>query len=62
VNIEREFRGFALTPGTGAKRNRISRIIQEKKAQEILAHFLAQNSADYAQMMPFYPTNAAVNR
>jgi hypothetical protein len=39
-----------------------SEIIQEKKAPEILAHFLAQNSADCARMMPFYPTDAAVNR
>jgi hypothetical protein len=40
----------------------ISRIIEEKSAPEFLAQFLAQNVADYAQMMPFYPTDAAINR
>jgi hypothetical protein len=29
---------------------------------KILAHFLAQNFADCAQMIPITPTNAAVNR
>ena len=43
-------------------RSRVSRITEEKTAPEILAHFLAQNAPDYAQMMPFYPTNTAVNR
>jgi hypothetical protein len=33
-----------------------------QSAEKFLAHFLAQNSADYARMMPFYPTDAAVNR
>ncbi len=27
-----------------------------------VAHFVAQNAADYARMMPFDPTDAAVNR
>jgi hypothetical protein len=40
----------------------ISRIIEEKRASEILAHFLVQNSADYARMMLFYPTITAANR
>ena len=31
----------------------MSRIVQGETAPEILAHFLAQNSADYARMMPF---------
>ena len=30
--------------------------------EKILAHFLAQNLADYARMMPFYSTDTAVNR
>ena len=40
----------------------MSLIIQEKTAPEIVAQILAQNSADCARMMPFYPTNTAVNR
>ena len=34
----------------------------EKQSQKFLAHFLAQEVAGYAQMMPFCPTNTAVNR
>jgi len=40
----------------------MSGIVQGETAPEIFAHFLAQTSADCARMMPFYPTDAAVNR
>ena len=52
----------SLTENGRGGEARMSRIIQEETAPEILAHFLAQNVADYARMMPFNPTDAEVNR
>jgi hypothetical protein len=39
----------------------MGRICQEKTPRKIVAQILAQNLADYARMMAFYPTYAAVN-
>ena len=51
---------FAM-PQCLPKAFRCGGLFRKKAAAKILAHFLAQNSADYAQMMPFCPMDSSVS-